>query len=230
MFEKAKIAPSVLSADFMNMEDSIRRIEAGGASFVHLDVMDGHFVPNITMGIPLLKQLKQVTALPIDAHLMVSNPLVQIPWFIEAGADVIMVHYEAFDTDSLRHEALKLVHSAGIQVGIALKPSTEIKVLEPFIAMLDMVLVMSVYPGFSGQSYIEGTEDRVVEVVDLAKKAGVSPLLQVDGGIDISTVGRVAGAGADVFVAGNAVYKADDIPEAIRSLARTANESLDSKR
>lgn len=230
MFEKAKIAPSVLSADFMNMEDSIRSIEAGGASFVHLDVMDGHFVPNITMGIPLLKQLKQVTALPIDAHLMVSNPLVQIPWFIEAGADVIMVHYEAFDTDSLRHEALKLVHSAGIQVGIALKPSTEIKVLEPFIAMLDMVLVMSVYPGFSGQSYIEGTEDRVVEVVDLAKKAGVSPLLQVDGGIDISTVGRVAGAGADVFVAGNAVYKADDIPEAIRSLARTANESLDSKR
>lgn len=230
MFEKPIIAPSILSADFMHMSDSIRSIELGGAGLVHLDIMDGHFVPNITMGIPLLKQLKQATDLPIDAHLMVSNPLVQIPWFIEAGADIVMVHYEAFESDRAVQEAIDLIHEGNVKAGLALRPSTEVAVLEPFITELDMVLVMSVYPGFSGQSYIEGTEDRVTEVVALAERAGVSPLIQVDGGIDATTVGRVAAAGADVFVAGNAVYKAEDIGAAIQAISAVATEACTSVR
>lgn len=223
MFEKAIIAPSILSADFMNMEASIRAIERGGAQMIHLDVMDGHFVPNITMGIPLLKQLKQASALPIDAHLMISNPLTQIPWFIEAGADIIMVHYESFDSEKDCFEAIELIRAGNALPGIALKPSTPVSVLEPFISKLHMILIMSVYPGFSGQSYIDGSENRVSELVAMAKEQNASPLIQVDGGIDNSTISRVACAGADVFVAGNAVYKAHDIAQAIQGLLKNAS-------
>ena len=225
MFENVRIAPSILSADFMHMESSIKDIERGGASWVHLDVMDGHFVPNITMGIPLLKQLKKVTKLPVDAHLMVSNPLVQIPWFIEAGADVIVAHTEAFASEEAIGEALALIHASDRQAGLALKPSTPIKTLKPFIEQLDLVLVMSVYPGFSGQSYVAGSEDRVSEVVRLATEAQVAPLIEVDGGIDADTVGRMAAAGADVFVAGNAVFAASDIGTAISAIADAAKEA-----
>lgn len=222
MFERVKIAPSILSADFMNMAADIKRIEEGGANFVHVDVMDGHFVPNLTLGVPFVSQLKKISALPIDVHLMIDNPLEQLPWFIEAGADYLTVHIEAFTNEDQVYRAIELIRSADIHPAIALKPDTPITQIKPFISLLDMVLVMSVYPGFSGQSYIEGSDKRVAELVNIARNAKVSPLIEVDGGIGVATAKKVVDAGADVLVAGNAVFGAANIAEAIAAIENAA--------
>jgi len=211
MYGKIKIAPSILSANFMKMGEDIAMIERCGADIIHVDVMDGHFVPNLTMGVPFLKDLNKIAKLPVDVHLMISNPLEELPWFIAAGAWGITVHYEAFDDPATGiPEAIGLIHAAGIRACVSLKPDTPVEVLRPFIADLDMVLMMSVYPGFSGQSYIEGTEDRVAEVVALCDELGCDVDIQVDGGIKASTVERVARAGADIFVMGSACFTAAD--------------------
>ncbi|MDO4890009.1 MAG: ribulose-phosphate 3-epimerase [Coriobacteriaceae bacterium] len=211
MYGKIKIAPSILSANFMKMGEAIAMIERCGADIIHVDVMDGHFVPNLTMGVPFLKDLNKIAKLPVDVHLMISNPLEELPWFIAAGAWGITVHYEAFDDPATGiPEAIGLIHAAGIRACVSLKPDTPVEVLRPFIADLDMVLMMSVYPGFSGQSYIEGTEDRVAEVVALCDELGCDVDIQVDGGIKASTVERVARAGADIFVMGSACFTAAD--------------------
>ncbi|MBE6470616.1 MAG: ribulose-phosphate 3-epimerase [Coriobacteriaceae bacterium] len=211
MYGKIKIAPSILSANFMKMGEDIAMIERCGADIIHVDVMDGHFVPNLTMGVPFLKDLNKIAKLPVDVHLMISNPLEELPWFIAAGAWGITVHYEAFDDPATGiHEAIGLIHAAGIRACVSLKPDTPVEVLRPFIADLDMVLMMSVYPGFSGQSYIEGTENRVAEVVALCDELGCDVDIQVDGGIKASTVERVARAGADIFVMGSACFTAAD--------------------
>lgn len=225
MFESIRIAPSLLSADFMNMEDSIRLIENAGAGFAHVDVMDGHFVPNLTLGVPFVAHLKKITTLPLDVHLMIDNPLEQLPWFLEAGSDWITVHVEALDdaADEIT-QVLEIIRDAGVHPALALKPATDVAVVEPYIRDVDMVLVMSVNPGFSGQGYIEGTEERVAEVVRVARAAGVAPLIQVDGGIGLATAGRVAAAGADVLVAGNAVFKADDPKAAVAGITQAALE------
>lgn len=223
MFEQVRIAPSILSADFMAMGDDIARIEEAGAGFVHVDVMDGHFVPNLSMGVPLVKQLARATDLPLDVHLMVSNPLDQIPWFAEAGADSLTVHAEVLYGDALVR-AVEAIREAGCKAAVSLKPKTPVATLAPVIADLDMVLIMSVEPGFSGQSYIEGSEERVAEVVRLARAAGASPLIQVDGGIGVATAPRVAAAGADVLVCGNAVFAAED-PSAALVAVRDAAEA-----
>lgn len=222
MFEQVRIAPSILSADFMAMGDDIARIEEAGAGFVHVDVMDGHFVPNLSMGVPLVKQLAKATDLPLDVHLMVSNPLDQIPWFAAAGADSLTVHAEVLYGDALVR-AVEAIREAGCKAAVSLKPKTPVATLAPVVADLDMVLIMSVEPGFSGQSYIEGSEDRVAEVVSLARAAGASPLIQVDGGIGVATAPRVAAAGADVLVCGNAVFAAED-PAAALVAVRDAAE------
>ncbi|MEG2368416.1 MAG: ribulose-phosphate 3-epimerase [Raoultibacter sp.] len=223
MFEPIQIAPSILSADFMNMERDIRILEEGGAGYIHVDVMDGHFVPNLTLGVPFVAQLKAVTKLPLDVHLMIENPLVQVPWYLEAGADIVTVHAEALDIAAGEIEqVVGLIHGAGAKAALSLNPDTDVEVLEPFIADLDMVLLMSVFPGFSGQSFIEGTDERVARVVSMARAAGVSPLIEVDGGIGVSTVGCVARAGADVFVCGNAVLCASDPAAAIAEIAHAA--------
>ena len=201
MYQPVKIAPSILSADFMNLGRDIRMIEEGGAAFVHIDVMDGHFVPNLTMGVPLLKQLKPATNLLCD------------------------VHVEALDEADLAR-AVAQIHEAGLLAAAALKPKTPANALSPVIAELDMALVMSVEPGFSGQSYIAGSDLKVAEVVQMARAAGNEELLiQVDGGIGLSTAPLVAAAGADVLVCGNAVFKADDPRAAIGAVKDAADEA-----
>lgn len=223
MFEPVKIAPSILSADFMNMGADIDMIERGGAGFVHVDVMDGHFVPNLTLGVPFVKQLKRLASIPLDVHLMISNPLEQLPWFLDAGADIVTVHLEALDAAAGEVDrALAMIHAAGAKAALSIKPDTPVDALAPYIASLDMVLIMSVYPGFSGQSYIEGSDGRVAEVVALAEAAGVCPLIEVDGGMGVKTAGLVAARGADVLVAGNAVFGAADPAAAIAEIAQVA--------
>ena len=166
MFQPVAIAPSILSADFMNLGRDIRMIEQAGAGYVHVDVMDGHFVPNLTMGVPVVKQLAKLANIPLDVHLMIDNPLDELPWFLEAGADIACVHAEVLYGDELRR-AVDMIHDAGAKAAVALKPHTPPEVLEEVIARLDMVLVMSVEPGFSGQSYIEGSEEKVAAVAVL---------------------------------------------------------------
>lgn len=225
MFKPLKIAPSILSADFMNLQEDISLIEDAGAQLVHVDVMDGHFVPNLTIGVPHVKQLKTATQLPLDVHLMISNPLEQIPWFIQAGADIITVHAESLEGQWMKR-AIDLIHEGGVSACIALKPHTPVSVLQPVIDELDMVLVMSVEPGFSGQSYIEGSEDRIAEVVKLAHEAGNNELLiEVDGGIGLDTIERVAARGADVIVCGNAIFAQADPASALRQIEELGNHA-----
>ena len=225
MFQPVKIAPSILSADFMNLQRDIELIEKGGAGYVHVDVMDGHFVPNLTIGVPHVKQLKSITSLPLDVHLMIENPMEQLPWFIAAGTDMLTVHAETLVGQWL-DRAIALIHDGGAQACVALKPNTPVDVLSSSIGSLDMVLVMSVEPGFSGQGYIEGSEAKVAQVVEMARAAGNESLLvEVDGGIGVKTVERVCAAGADVIVCGNAVYAAEDPAAAIREIERLGNEA-----
>ena len=223
MFQPVKIAPSILSANFMDLGADIALIERAGAAFVHIDVMDGHFVPNLTMGVPLLKQLKPATSLVCDVHLMIDNPLVELPWFIDAGADLLNVHVEALsEADLVR--AIAQIHEAGLMAAAALKPKTPASALAPVIADLDMALVMSVEPGFSGQSYMAGSETKVAEVAAMARAAGnEAMLIQVDGGIGTATAPLVAAAGADVLVCGNAVFTAPDPAEALAAVRDAAD-------
>ena len=225
MFQEPKIAPSILSADFMNLESQINLIEDAGAGYIHVDVMDGHFVPNLTIGVPVVKQLARIARIPLDVHLMISNPLEQLPWYLAAGANMITMHVEAFDCVDDMRKALDMVHKAGARAALSVKPKTPVSVLEPVIEQLDMVLIMSVEPGFSGQSYIEGSDKKVAEVVEMAKKHQVEPLIQVDGGIGLKTVAGVAQAGADVFVCGNAVYAAEDPAQALKEVEAVARQA-----
>ncbi len=222
MFEPVKIAPSLLSADFMNLGRDVALVEEAGAGFVHVDVMDGHFVPNLTMGVPVVKRLRKATSLPIDVHLMIDNPLEQLPWFLDAGADSVTVHAEALGPEDLA-VALAAIRAAGAKAAVSVKPGTAVEAVAPVLADADMVLVMSVEPGFSGQSYLEGSDRKVARVVELARAAGASPLVQVDGGIGTSTAPLVAAAGADVLVCGNAVFAAPD-PAAALEAVRAAAE------
>ena len=216
MFEPVKIAPSILSADFMHLGRDIELIEKAGAGYVHVDVMDGHFVPNLTMGVPVVKQLKKATSLPLDVHLMIANPLEQLPWFLDAGADSVTVHAEALDADGLAR-AVAAIHAAGAKAAGS--------IVLPFLEYLDMVLVMSVEPGFSGQSYIEGSEAKVARIAEMARAVGASPLIQVDGGIGEVTAPIVAAAGADVLVCGNAVFAAEDPAAALAAVQAAAEEA-----
>lgn len=219
MFGDIKISPSILSADFLNFERDVHMLEQAGTDFLHVDVMDGHFVPNLTFGVPLVKQLKALTDVPLDVHLMISNPLEQLDWYLDAGADLVTVHIEALHDDAQVREAIERIRNAGARPALTLKPDCAIEAVAPYIQDLDMVLVMSVFPGFSGQSYIEGSEDRVGAIAKLAKEANPNLLIEVDGGISASrTAGLVCAQGADVLVAGSGVFKAPDPMRAVSEL------------
>lgn len=225
MFEAARISPSILSADFMHLADEIDDIERAGADLVHIDVMDGHFVPNLTIGVPLLNQIARSAHIPLDVHLMIDNPLVQLPWYLAASPDYVTIHWEALGGRTEALEASALIRSAGVHAGIALRPDTPTSVLEGIYDAWDMVLVMSVQPGFSGQAFMPASIDRVEQVVRAARQEGACPRIQVDGGISAETAALVGAVGADVLVAGNAVFKAADRAQAIDLIRGAANNA-----
>ena len=233
MFGDIKISPSILSADFMNFERDIRMLERGGTDFIHVDVMDGHFVPNLTLGVPFVSQLK-ITDIPLDVHLMISNPLEQLDWYLKAGADWVSVHMEALHGEGEVREFIQRTREAGVHPALTLKPDYPVEELEPYIAEVDMVLVMSVFPGFSGQSYIEGSEDRVGKVAEMAKRLNPDLLIEVDGGINIDNLATVLEAGANVIVAGSAIFRGDagsgvfkaEDPEAAIGILRNAGAEV----
>lgn len=215
MFTDIQIAPSILSADFANLERDVRMVSEAGADWIHVDVMDGHFVPNLTIGPAHVKMLKRVTDVPLDVHLMIDNPEVQVPWYIEAGADSVTVHVETCDNAV---SMLRSIRDAGAKAGISLNPETDPTQLAGLLDLVDMVLVMSVHPGFGGQSFIESSPAKIAAIVEMCKAEGAAPLIEVDGGIGVGTAPLVSAVGADVLVAGNAIFCADDPAVALRGI------------
>ena len=211
-----KIAPSILSADFSKLGEEVIKLNDAGADFIHIDVMDGEFVPNITFGMPVIKAIRNKTNKVFDVHLMINNPQRYIDGFIDAGADIITLHYEA---EKHLDRAIQYIKSKGVKAAVALNPATPVCVLKNIIANLDMVLIMSVNPGFGGQSFIPYSLDKIKEVKEMAIKAGnENILIQVDGGIGKDNVKDVIEAGANVIVAGSAIFNGGDIEENIKSL------------
>ncbi|EAT17001.1 ribulose-phosphate 3-epimerase [Desulfuromonas acetoxidans] len=210
-----KISPSILSADFARLGAEIRTVEQAGADYIHVDVMDGHFVPNITIGAPVVGALRQVTELPLDVHLMIENPDLYIPDFAKAGSDIITVHQEAVPH---LHRTVQLIHSLGKKAGVSINPATPAGALEVIMAEVDLVLVMTVNPGFGGQSFIPATLNKITQLREMIDRTGRDIELEVDGGVKADNIGEIAAAGADVFVAGSAVFNAPDYTQAIQAL------------
>jgi ribulose-phosphate 3-epimerase len=218
-----KIAPSILSADFSRLGDEIRAVEAAGADYIHVDVMDGHFVPNITIGPLIVAAARDITSLPLDVHLMIENPDRYIPDFAAAGADIIVVHVEA----SIHlHRSIQLIKSLGKKAGVSLNPATPLNCLEYVLADLDLVLLMTVNPGFGGQSFIEETIPKIKALRAMLDKRGLEAELEVDGGVKTDNIARISHAGADVFVAGSAVFGSCDYAATIKTLKTQAKEPL----
>ena len=211
-----KIAPSILSADFSKLGEEVIKLHDAGADFIHIDVMDGEFVPNISFGMPVIKAIRNKTDKVFDVHLMINNPQRYIDDFIEAGADIITLHYES---EKHLDRAIQYIKSKGIKAAVALNPATPTVVLKNIIGSLDMVLIMSVNPGFGGQSFIPYSLGKIREVKQMAIEANNEDILiQVDGGIDSNNVKDVVEAGANVIVAGSAVFKNGNIEENIKAL------------
>jgi len=214
-----KISPSILSADFACLGEEIRAIERGGADYVHIDVMDGHFVPNITIGPLVVEAVRKITDLPLDVHLMIETPDLYIPDFARAGADIITVHQEAV---SHLHRTVQLIRGLGKKAGVSINPATPAATLETILDDLDLVLVMTVNPGFGGQSFIESCLPKIRQLRQQITARGLTVELEVDGGVKIDNIARIAEAGADVFVAGSAVFNTDDYAATISALREGA--------
>ena len=205
----AKIAPSILAADFANLERDIRNIEENGADFVHVDIMDGIFVPNISIGIPVVKAIRPVTKLPLDVHLMIDRPIRYVEEFVKAGADFVTIHVEA-DQPQNTLEALDKIHALGCKAGIVLKPKTPAKAAIPYLEKCDMILIMTVEPGFGGQSFMADQMGKVAQLKEWMDDINPDCLIEVDGGVDANTHTVCKEAGANVLVAGSAYFKATD--------------------
>ena len=217
-----KIAPSILSADFTRLGEEIKDVEKAGADYIHIDVMDGHFVPNITIGPMIVKAVKRVTDLPLDVHLMISDPDYFIEDFVEAGASIISVHAEALNH---LHRTIQLIRDKGVRPGVVLNPATPLGVVEYVLDQLDMVVLMTVNPGFEAQKFIPEVIPKIRRLRKMVNDLDLSLEIEVDGGIDPEIIGRVSSAGADVFVAGSAIYYSKDYKETIRLMRERMSES-----
>jgi ribulose-phosphate 3-epimerase len=218
--QQIKIAPSILSADFTRLGQAVQEAEQAGADYIHVDVMDGHFVPNITFGPALVRAVRGVTDLPLDVHLMISDPARYVSAFAEAGADGLTVHAEA--TPHL-HRVLQQIREAGARPGVSLNPATPPRTISEIVSDVELVLVMSVNPGFGGQAFIESSVRKIAQVRRMLDEAQSEAELEVDGGIGPSTAGAVVSAGATVLVAGSAIYGAEEgVAAAITALRRAA--------
>lgn len=213
-----KIAPSLLAANFANLQKEISEIEKGGASWIHYDVMDGHFVPNISFGYSILKDISKVTDLYLDVHLMISHPKQYVDEFIKAGASLIVFHIEAMDNEKETRELIQYIKEQGIEVGISIKPKTAVDTIYPFIADLDVVLVMSVEPGFGGQAFNPAAADKIKALDTYRKENDYHCLIEVDGGINAQTAIPCKEAGVDILVAGSSIFNTEDYKKAISDL------------
>jgi ribulose-phosphate 3-epimerase len=211
-----KIAPSLLSADFVRLADDVRKVEDAGADWLHVDVMDGHFVPNLTIGIPVVEALKKVARRPLDVHIMISDPVAYAERYVKAGAAMLTCHVET------RPEALALIRKAGAKAGLAINPETDVARARDHLSQADMILVMSVHPGFGGQSFMP----EVLPKIEQLRGWGFAGDIEIDGGIAPATIGDAAAAGANVFVAGSAVFKSPDWRATIATMRETAQRRL----
>lgn len=215
-----KISPSILSSDYASLGTELKRMQDCGADMLHIDVMDGHFVPNITLGAPIVKCIRKSSTLPFDVHLMISDPYKYVPDFVKAGSDIITFHIEA---DSDVGATIDLINSLGVKAGLAVKPKTPVEEVYPYLDRLAMVLVMTVEPGFGGQSFMADMMPKVQAVKKEIDSRGLEVDIQVDGGINGATVIEAARAGANVFVAGNAIFSSDDAAATIADFKRKAS-------
>jgi ribulose-phosphate 3-epimerase len=217
-----QLLPSILSADFARLADEVAAAERGGGTVIHVDIMDGHFVPNITMGPPVVKSLRKATRLPLDCHLMIENPDDFIPAFAEAGANWVSVHYEACRH---LHRTLQLIANQGMQPGVVLNPATRVELIRDILPMLHHVLIMSVNPGFGGQEFIPFSLDKIRRLAQLRQETGLAFKIEVDGGVDHETVAQVVQAGAELLVAGNAVFGGGEAERDARGLLAAARKA-----
>ncbi|MCX7834738.1 MAG: ribulose-phosphate 3-epimerase [bacterium] len=215
------LAPSLLSADFTKLEDQIKQCEQGGADWIHLDVMDGCFVPPITFGPIICQAVKKVTTLPIDVHLMIIEPERQIEPFVQAGADSVTVHVESCNH---LHRVIQTIHSKKIKAGVALNPATPLAMIEPILSEVDLVLVMSVNPGWGGQQYLSVASEKIRTLAQWKKEKNLKLLIEVDGGIHQNNIQEIVGIGAEVIVVGNAVFHHGNIQENLNELRKQFNK------
>ena len=216
--KKILVAPSILSADFTRLGEEIKTIESLGADFLHFDVMDGHFVNNISFGVPVLKSIHGIHHMVNDVHIMISDPLKYAKKFVENGADILTFHYEACHNDHEVHEVIHLIHELGARAGLSIKPGTDVKVIEPFLNHLDLVLIMSVEPGFGGQAFMENSLEKISYLRKLIDERKLNCFIEVDGGINNETAKLCKEAGVDVLVAGSYLFGHEDIKERIALL------------